>query len=54
MSGKEVAVLVNGQSAPGNYSVNFNANAYNLSSGIYFYKIVAGNFVNVKKLVLLK
>ena len=54
MSGKEVAVLVNGQSAPGNYSVNFNAKAYNLSSGIYFYKIVAGNFVNVKKLVLLK
>jgi len=54
MSGKEVAVLVNGQTAPGNYSVNFNANAYNLSSGIYFYKIVAGNFVNVKKLVLIK
>ena len=54
MSGKEVAVLVNGQTAPGNYSVNFNANAYNLSSGIYFYKIVAGSFVNVKKLTLIK
>jgi predicted acyl esterase len=54
ISGKEVATLVNNQAAPGNYSVSFNANAYNLSSGIYFYKIVAGNFINVKKLTLIK
>jgi hypothetical protein len=54
VAGKEVATLVNTQAVPGNYSVNFNANDYSLSSGIYFYKIVAGNFVNVKKLVLIK
>lgn len=54
ISGKEVATLVNNQAAPGNYSVNLNASAYNLSSGIYFYKIVAGNFINVKKLTLIK
>ena len=54
MAGKEIATLVNTQAVPGNYSVNFNANNYGLSSGIYFYKLVAGNFVNVKKLVLIK
>jgi hypothetical protein len=54
LTGREVANLVNTQLVPGNYSVNFNANTYNLSSGIYFYKLVAGSYVNVKKLTLIK
>jgi hypothetical protein len=54
ITGKEIATLVNSQSAPGYYSVSLNANAYNLSSGIYFYKLVAGNYVDVKKLTLIK
>jgi len=54
MTGKEVATLVKEQLTPGNYSVNLNANTYNLSSGIYFYKISAGSYVNIKKLVLIK
>ncbi|MHB8579959.1 MAG: T9SS type A sorting domain-containing protein [Ignavibacteriaceae bacterium] len=50
--GREITMLVNGNLTAGNHSVNFNA--LNLASGIYFYKLQAGNFVSVKKLVLLK
>jgi predicted acyl esterase len=54
ISGKEIASLINTQSAAGNYSVNFNADAYHLSSGIYFYKLSAGNEIAMKKFVLIK
>ena len=50
--GKEVASLVNNQEEAGIHQVNFNA--MNLSSGIYFYTIRAGNFTATKKLMLLK
>jgi len=50
--GREVATLVNKQQQAGNYEVNFNAN--NLSSGIYFYKLQSGSFVESKKMILLK
>jgi hypothetical protein len=50
--GQEVKTLVNETKAPGNYQVNFNAS--NLSSGIYFYTLRAGNFYQVKKMMLLK
>ena len=50
--GNEVASLVNEYKTAGSYKVNFNAN--NLSSGIYFYKIKAGDFIQTKKLILLK
>lgn len=50
--GREVATLVNNEQAAGVYSVNFNA--ANLTTGIYFYRIEAGSFVDVKKLLLLK
>jgi hypothetical protein len=50
--GKEVSVLVSKEMAAGNYVVDFNAS--NLSSGIYFYKITAGDFVSVKKMMLIK
>jgi hypothetical protein len=52
--GKEVAALVNSQKSTGNYSVIFNTNVYNLSSGIYFYKLTAGNKVAIKKLIFIK
>ncbi|MBK8549843.1 MAG: T9SS type A sorting domain-containing protein [Ignavibacteria bacterium] len=52
MSGKEVAALVNEVKTAGYYTVNFNAG--NLSSGIYFYTIKANNFVQTKKMMLLK
>lgn len=50
--GNEVATLVNEQQTAGVYNYNFKAN--NLASGIYFYKLQAGNFTSVRKLTLLK
>lgn len=50
--GREVATLVYEQKPAGSYDVKFNAAA--LSSGIYFYKIQAGSFVETKKMILLK
>jgi len=41
--GREVVALVNEEKPIGNYKVNFNASG--LSSGIYFYRLVAGSFV---------
>lgn len=50
--GKEVAILVNEEKDRGVYTINFDASG--LSSGIYFYKLQAGNFVETKKMQLLK
>ena len=50
--GKEVANLVNEVKAAGSYTVEFNGAS--LSSGIYYYRIESGSFVNVKKMVLIK
>ncbi len=50
--GQEVATLVNNVVTAGQHTINFNAT--NLSSGIYFYRITAGNYVDVKKMNLLK
>ncbi len=52
ISGKEVATLVNQKQSPGSYEVTFNA--YNLSSGIYFYRLEADGFVETKKMTVLK
>lgn len=50
--GQEVATLVNAHQKIGNYKVNFNAE--HLASGIYFYRIQAGSFSEVKKMLLIK
>jgi subtilisin family serine protease len=50
--GNEVKTLVDGNKAPGNYSVTFDARA--LPSGVYLYKLTAGNYTSVKKLILIK
>ncbi|MCH6575327.1 MAG: T9SS type A sorting domain-containing protein, partial [Bacteroidetes bacterium] len=50
--GNQVALLVNEEKAAGNYEVNFNADK--LTSGIYLYKLTAGNFTANKKMILLK
>lgn len=50
--GSEVATLVNETLAAGSYKFNFDAS--NLASGIYLYKLTAGNFAQIKKMNLLK
>ena len=52
MTGRVVATLVNGEQPIGSYSVPWNAS--NISSGVYFYKLTAGNFSQIKKMVLIK
>jgi probable HAF family extracellular repeat protein len=52
MLGNEVATLVNKEQAPGVYSVLFDAT--NLASGVYFYRIKAGSFNEVKKMILMR
>jgi hypothetical protein len=50
--GNEIATLVNEEKLVGSYEIEFNAT--NLPSGIYFYRLQAGNFVVAKKMVVLK
>ncbi len=50
--GQKVASLVNEQKNPGNYEVTFDASK--LASGVYLYKLASGNFVQIKKMMLLK
>ncbi|HSP87840.1 MAG TPA: T9SS type A sorting domain-containing protein, partial [Ignavibacteriaceae bacterium] len=50
--GKEIASLVNEEKPAGSYGVEFNA--AEVSSGIYFYKLQAENFIDVKKMMLIK
>ncbi|MBZ0199740.1 MAG: T9SS type A sorting domain-containing protein, partial [Ignavibacteriaceae bacterium] len=52
LQGEEVRVLVEESKEPGTYLFNFNA--HGLASGLYIYKIKAGNFSMIKKMVLLK
>ncbi len=50
--GNEVAQLLNENKTTGDYKIEFNAS--HLASGIYFYRMQAGNFVSTKKLLLIK
>ncbi len=60
--GNEVATLVNEEKPAGSYEVEFSAiggsasggNAYTITSGIYFYKLQSGNFIETRKMILLK
>jgi photosystem II stability/assembly factor-like uncharacterized protein len=50
--GREVKTLVNALQDAGFYTVDLNAD--NIASGVYFYRIEAGNFTDVKKLMIIK
>lgn len=50
--GEEIRVLLNEEKEAGYHSIDFNAS--DLPSGIYFYRIQAGNFIDTKKMLLLK
>jgi hypothetical protein len=50
--GNEVVNLVNEEKPAGTYEVKFNGNG--LTSGVYFYQLKAGNYIQTKKMILLK
>ena len=50
--GNEVTVLVNEQKEAGYYEVDFNASSF--ASGVYFYQLKTGPFLETKKMLLLK
>lgn len=52
ITGRLVETLVNQHQNAENYQVQWNASGY--SSGVYFYRIQAGNFIQVRKMLLLK
>ena len=54
--GKEVATLINEEKQAGFYEINFNASSVSrrISSGIYFYQLRAGSFIQTKKMILLR
>ncbi|MBI5402654.1 MAG: T9SS type A sorting domain-containing protein [Ignavibacteriae bacterium] len=53
--GREVARLINNTKlTPGTYKYDFNSGDFNLSSGVYFYKLVTSDFSITKKMILTK
>ncbi len=50
--GREVATLVNERQNAGSHSIVFDGS--NLPSGVYFYRLIAGNFIETKKMTLIK
>jgi hypothetical protein len=50
--GQEVETMIDREMTAGNHQITFNAD--NLPSGIYFYKLEAGNFLDVKKMVMIR
>lgn len=52
ISGREISKIVNEKLTAGTYEADFNGN--NFASGTYFYKIEAGDFVETKKMILIK
>ncbi|MEG8947874.1 M1 family aminopeptidase [Rosettibacter firmus] len=52
--GKEITTLINDIQQPGNYVIEFNAEKFNLSSGVYYYKLSTDFFTETKKMMLIK
>jgi len=52
--GKEIATLVNQKQAPGMYQVSFNTVKLNLSSGIYFYRLITEDFEQTRRMAVVK
>jgi hypothetical protein len=56
--GKEIAILVNEEKPAGSYEIEFNSvetlHATSLPSGVYFYQLSAGDYIETKKMILLK
>ncbi len=52
--GNEVATLMNEYKPAGSYEIEFDASNYNLTSGIFIYKLIVGDFTSSKKMILMK
>jgi hypothetical protein len=52
LTGREVAVLVDEKKGPGSYEVTFDASR--LASGVYLYRLQSGDFVETRRMILLK
>ena len=52
ITGKQITTLVDENFAPGSYEVDFNGDNY--SSGIYFYRMITGNYTETRKMILVK
>jgi flagellar hook assembly protein FlgD len=50
--GREVITLVNEELSAGKHDVTFDASQF--SSGVYFYQLKAGDFIEIKKMILIK
>ena len=50
--GNEIATLVNEEKLPGSYEISFDGS--DLPSGVYFYQLITSDFVQTKKMILLK
>jgi hypothetical protein len=50
--GHEIQTLVNERLQPGTYETTFDGS--NLTSGVYFYKIIAGDFTETKRMMMIK
>jgi len=52
--GRNIVILINGTQNAGNYKINFEADKYSISSGIYYYELKTNNFRSVKKMIIIK
>lgn len=52
--GGDVAVLLNKWQPSGYYRIDFDANKYNITSGIYYYQLRTDEFISTKKMIYLK
>ncbi len=52
--GAQVAKVADEVQAAGTHAINFTASSFHMSSGIYYYKLEAGNFSQTKRMILLK
>lgn len=54
VTGQKITTLVNEDKSAGSYNAQFSINNMELSSGVYFYRLQAGEFVETKKMILLR
>ena len=50
--GRKISTLLNDEIEPGTYQINFSAT--NLPSGVYFYSLISGNYIQTQKMILLR